>query len=135
MEKHENDFSFILHLLITNPFNIVFFKEFVSEKKYDEILSKSDVIFSPIKPKKVGDAGIVEIYGKTEGSVLPFEAIQYSKPIIVPEDFTILKELESSTLKYKTVEDLEKILQDLIQNNEKIKDLKMKANNNSKKFS
>ena len=67
--------------------------------------------------------------------MLPFEAIQYSKPIIVPEDFTILKELESSTLKYKTVEDLEKILKDLIQNNEKIKDLKMKAYNNSKKFS
>ncbi len=116
-------------------YDILFSKGFIPEKDYNRISSESDIIFSPLNVITKRDSGIKEIYGKTEGSALPFEAIQYSKPLIVPQEFIVINEMKSSTLKYKSSEDLEKILVELIENNNKLEDLKKEACKNSEKFS
>ena len=116
-------------------FEINYSKGFVPEEEYDKIMKKSDVIFSPLNVKAKRDTGIIEIYGKTEGSALPFEAIQYSKPLIIPKDFELLKEIKSSTIKYEDREDLEKKLTDIIENKGKLDEMKKQAFENSKKFS
>jgi len=116
-------------------YNITYSKEFIPEEKYDKVLNESDMIFSPLNVKAKRDTGILEIYGKTEGSALPFEAIQYCKPLIVPDEFNELKEMSSSVLKYKSSDDLEKILTDLIEDKKKIMELKKKACKNSERFS
>lgn len=116
-------------------YNIFFSKEFVPEKEYDRALAESDIIFSPLKVVTKRATGIEEIYGTTEGSALPFEAIQYCKPLIVPEDFNVIKELQTSTLKYKTQEELENILLNLIENKNEIPRLKQYAYKNSQNFS
>ena len=85
--------------------------------------------------KKISDTGIQEIYGTTEGSAIPFEAISASKPLIIPQDFQIIKELKTSTLQYKSKEDLEKIVIEVIENKEKLKKLKKEAMKNSQQFS
>ena len=85
--------------------------------------------------KSIGIGVIAEIYGKTKGTAAVYEAIQYAKPLVIPNDFNIITELESSTLKYTDVKDLENKLTKLILNKQKIEKLKEEANNNSKKFS
>lgn len=116
-------------------YDISFSKEFIPEEKYDKILAESDIIFSPLNVKAKRDTGILEIYGKTEGSALPFEAIQYCKPLIIPDEFNELKEMTTSVLKYKSTTDLEKILTDIIENKKKILELSREARKNSEKIS
>jgi len=114
--------------------NIVFYKGFVPEKEYNKKLVESDVIFSPLHTVTKRETGIDEIYGTTEGSALPFEAVQYTKPLIVPKDFKVIDELKSSTLTYTSREELEKLFVDTIENKEKLKQLKQNAVKNSKQY-
>jgi hypothetical protein len=116
-------------------YNVEFSKEFVPEKTYDEVLANCDIIFSPLKVEKIGDTGIKEIYGKSEGSALPFEAIQYCKPLVVPKKFTVINELKSSTFQYDSEEKLEKILFNIMRNKDKVEKLKNEAAKNSQSFS
>jgi len=115
-------------------FNIVYYKGFVPEVEYNKKLLESDVIFSPLHTVTKRETGIDEIYGTTEGSALPFEAIQYTKPLIVPKDFKVIDELKSSTIIYESNKDLEKQLIDIIEKSEKLKQLIENAIKNSKKY-
>jgi len=116
-------------------YDVSFSKGFIPEQEYDKILTEKNVIFSPLNIETKRESGIIEIYGKTEGSALPFEAIQYCKPLIVPQEFNIIKEMKSSTLQYKSSEDLEKILEEIIENKDKLDKLSKEACKNSEKFS
>jgi len=116
-------------------YDIHYSNTFIPEEKYDEIISNCDIIFSPLNVIAKRDTGISEIYGKTEGSALPFEAIQYCKPLIVPEKFKVINEMKSSVLRYKSSEDLENTLIDIIEDKNKLAELKKKAVENSEKFS
>lgn len=115
-------------------YNIIFSEGFVPEEEYNQRLIQSDIIFSPLRVVNKRDTGITETYGLTEGSALPFEAIQYTKPLIIPKDFKIIDELKTSTLTYKTQKDLEEIFSELITNKEILNKLKIKAKNNSNYF-
>lgn len=114
--------------------NIIFYKGFVPEKEYNKKLVESDVIFSPLNTVTRRETGIDEIYGTTEGSALPFEAIQYTKPLIVPSDFKVIDELESSTIAYSSRQALEKKLIEIIESKEKLKKLKQNAVKNSEQY-
>ncbi len=115
-------------------YNIIFSEEFISEEEYNERMIKSDIIFSPLRVVTKRDTGITETYGITEGSALPFEAIQYKKPLIIPKDFTVIDELKTSTLTYKTQKDLEGIFLELITNKGLLDNLKKHAEDNSNYF-
>lgn len=115
-------------------YNVFTFDTFVPEEKYDEIISNSDFIISPIRIKTRGMGEIQEIYGVTKGSAVVFEAIQYAKPLVVPHKFNVIKELKSSTLKYTDSKNLEKMLTEFIKNRKKVIDLEKSALKNSKCF-
>jgi glycosyltransferase involved in cell wall biosynthesis len=115
-------------------YDISFSESFIPEAKYNKILMDSDVVFSPLNLVTKRESGIKEIYGKTEGSALPFEAIQYVKPLIVPAEFNI-DELKTSSLKYKDEKDLEEILINLIKDKNILNKLKKNALINSNKYS
>jgi len=116
-------------------FDISFSKGFIPEEEYDKILIENDVIFSPLNVKTKRDTGIEEIYGTTEGSALPFEAIQYAKPLIVPKEFNIINELKSSSITYDNPDDLERVITSIITDSKKLNELKKNALKNSKNFS
>ena len=116
-------------------YNITFSKGFVPEEEYNKISIESDIIFSPLNVKTKRDTGVEEIYGQTEGSALPFEAIQYCKPLIVPKEFNVIKEMKSSTIQYISAKDLEKKIIELTENKNKLAKLKNEAVKNSKNFS
>ena len=117
-------------------YNIIYYNNFVPEDEYNEIMKNVDFLILPIKMLSTGVGVTPEYYGKTKGSAAVFEGVQYAKPLIVPKNFTIIKELESSTLKYKSSEDLEKTLEEIIiENKDKLDKLSKEACKNSEKFS
>ena len=116
-------------------YNIFTFNSFIPEEKYNEIISNSDFIISPIKIKSRGWGEIQEIYGLTKASAVVFESIQYAKPLVVPNEFKIIKELKNSTIKYIDSKDLENKLKNYIINRNKIQGLKEAAFKSSKYYS
>jgi hypothetical protein len=116
-------------------YHIEYFKSFVPEDSYNEAMKNVDFIILPIKVKSRGLGLIPEFYGTSKGSAAVFEAIQYSKPFIAPNDFKITGDLKSSTMQYNNSEDMEKQLANYIGNIDKINFLKDEANKNSKSFS
>ena len=116
-------------------YNIKYFESFVPEEDYEEIMKKIDFILLPIRIKTKGMGIITEYYGITKGSAGVFEGIQYGKPMIVPKNFNMIKELESSTLKFSDSKDLESVISKIIQDKKKLAEIKKNAVKNSKKFS
>lgn len=116
-------------------YDIMFFDEYVPEEIYDKTLQECSVVIAPIKLETRSLGVIKETFGLTKSSGVTFDAIQYAKPLVVPSELNIIKELQSSTLKYTTSKDLEHILTDLIENKERLEDLKKEAYKNSKYFS
>jgi len=116
-------------------YEVIFFDSFVKDDIFDKELKESDIILTPIRIKTRADSDIEEEYGKTVGSGIVYNAIQYAKPIIAPTEFNMLKELESSSLKYINSKDLEVMIDELILNSDKLKKLKVEAVKNAQKFS
>jgi len=116
-------------------YNIQFFEEFVLEETFSKILMESTVVVSPAKLETRGLGVIKEIYGVSKASGILYEAIQYEKPLVAPSELNVMKELKSSTLKYDSPKNLEKILTEFIENKGRLEDLKHEAYKNSQFFS
>jgi glycosyltransferase involved in cell wall biosynthesis len=116
-------------------YDIENFRGYVPEETFDKILTESDLLLVPLKLKTRSNTEIEETYGLTVGSGVIFNAIQYAKPIIVPEEFNMINELKSSTKKYKNEKELEKQITYLIINPDELKKMKIEALNNAEKFS
>lgn len=116
-------------------FDITYYDSFVPEEEYNNIMKKADFLILPIKILSTGLGITPEYYGKTKGSAAVFEAIQYAKPMIVPEEFNVIKNLESSTIKYKDSRDLSEQIFIILENMDILKKLKDEAYKNSQNFS
>ncbi len=116
-------------------YEVILFDSFVKDDIFDKELKESDIILTPMRIKTRADNEIEEEYGKTVGSGIIYNAIQYAKPIIAPNEFNMLRELDSSSLKYKNSKDLEAMIDELILNTEKLEILKGEALKNAQKFS
>ena len=99
-------------------YKIIFYDSFVPEKEYDNIMKKVDFLLLPIKKLSFGLGVKKEYYGVTKASAAVFESIQYGKPMIIPDNFNIMEEMKSSTIKYKNSEDLIKKISELIKKKE-----------------
>jgi len=115
-------------------YNITTFDDFIPDDEFDRILRNCDIILAPIRIKTKADCEIKEEYGKTVGSGVIYNAVKYAKPIVVPSDFNMLKEFESSTFFYSNSNQLENHLKELLSDNKKIQLLKNEALKNSEKF-
>jgi glycosyltransferase involved in cell wall biosynthesis len=118
-----------------NGCNVEIFDHFVPDGKFDEILSNCDIVLAPIQINTKADNEIKEYYGITIGSGSIFDAIQYGKPIIAPDEFNMIQELKSSTVTYNNPIDLEQKIINLISNPDELRQLKKEGIANSMKFS
>jgi hypothetical protein len=118
-----------------NEYDIEIFEHFIPEDIFKDKLLQSDIILAPIRINTRADGDIKEIYGRTVGSGIIFNAIKYAKPIIVPSEFNMLPELSSSTLKYSNSKELQYIIEHLISNPDKLQKIKSNAIINSQIFS
>ena len=112
-------------------YNIKYFEKFVPEDVYNDFMKNVDFILLPIKVKSRGLGLITEYYGKSKGSAAVYEGIQYAKPLILPQDFIVDENFKTSTLQYKDLEDLEKTLIRLFDDEKNVIDLKKEAYKNS----
>ena len=116
-------------------FDIKYYDSFVPEEEYNNIMKKSDFLVFPIKIQSLGLGVTKEYYGLTKGSAAVFEAIQYGKPMIVPDNFNVVEELKNSAVKYTNKEDLGNRISDLIKDDKKLQKYKINALKDSEKFS
>jgi hypothetical protein len=114
---------------------VILFDSFVKDDVFEKELKESDIILTPMRIKTRADNDIEEEYGKTVGSGIIYNAIQYAKPIIAPNEFHMLRELKSSSLQYNNSKDLEAMIDELITISDKLKFLKEEALKNAQKFS
>jgi len=116
-------------------YKINFYEKYVPEEEFNIIMKNADFLILPIKIQTYGLGARKEYYGKTKGSAAVFEAIQYAKPLIVPDEFEITKDMSKSILRYKNQNDFENKISKLINDVEEIKKYKKNALINSEKFS
>jgi hypothetical protein len=117
--------------LISKGIKITYYKKYlVPLFEFDQQLTQADII--------LGNMHIVlnkfSKYGKTKESGIIFTMIRSAKPGILPEGYSLIDELNSSSIIFKDYEDLNNIIRDLIQNPSRLEKLKEKALENSKKF-
>ncbi len=119
-ELKKKGFSIIIHPV-----------RYIPPGEYNIELSKADIIAGNMNV----ELNKYSVYGKTKETGIPFAMIRAAKPGILPDTYPIPEELSTSTLLYHDFKDLGKILASIISDRRIIEDLRLKALENSAKFS
>jgi hypothetical protein len=104
---------------------------FIPPAEYDRDLAQSDIIIGNMNVVLSGHSE----YGRTKETGLPFAMIKAAKPGILPDNYPVPDEITSSTMIYKSYDELGKILIRLIKDRQSLSDLQRKALENSASFS
>lgn len=105
-------------------------ERFIPSGRYDEELSKADVILGNMHVKINKN----NIYGKSKETGIVFLMIRNAKPGILPVSYNNIAELADSTFTYKSENDLKQIIWELVTSREIVNSLKKAALKNSLKF-
>jgi len=116
-------------------YNIAYYDSFVPEEEYNNVMKTVDFLILPINILSSGLGVTKEYYGQTKGSAAVFEAIQYAKPMIVPNEFNTIKEMDSSNIKYSNTEELIERISNVIKNRELLVNYKKNALEDADNFS
>ncbi len=121
-------------ILKEKGYQIYFPREYVPATVLEETLKKSDVIISPIQVK-YRSSTVEEIYTVTKGTGIFSDTLKYAKPAIVPHTYHLADEIRKSFLSYKDENELQRLLENLIEDKERLDRLKKEAIKTSKQFS
>lgn len=102
--------------LSTSGLTVETFYEFIDDETFYTSIQQSDILFLPIKIHTRSDNGVSEIYGKSVGSGVVYDAIKYAKPVIIPKSFDLFSQFNEASLKYDSSESLKKIIIACIEN-------------------
>lgn len=111
------------------------FHEFIDDELFYSHIEQSDLLFLPIKIHTKSDNGIDEIYGKSVGSGVVYDAIKYAKPVIIPESFTMFSNFQPATLTYTSQKTLAQLLKNCIDHPELISEKQNEAQHHVRHFS
>lgn len=125
--KYGKEIITLLESLNLNNIIIKTFNEFISNYIFQKELIDSDIIFSDFNINYISKEGYFEYYGKTKETGISSIAIDYCKPIIIPNEYNLPQEINSQSIKFHSFEDCIKIFKDLYENKQKIKFLKKEA--------
>lgn len=115
--------------------DISFYKEVIPENQFQQIISSSSLILSPLVSATTIHDNIVEVYGESKGSGNVYDAIRHGKPLIVPFTVTVPKEIVSSCIKYESKDNLVEQLLRILTDNAILSEYRQKAERNSQNFS
>jgi hypothetical protein len=117
-------------------YSIHYFDRFVPWDVWQGVFDQSDVVILPfVEGLETEFCGVKETYGVTKGTAVVFDCIRHAKPLLVPQNFNLIKELESSTLKYENLATLEYIIENLVRDKGKLQYLQREALLNSERLS
>lgn len=110
--------------------SIVYFEKLVDQEVFDDLISKSTFVLSPLQP-------VIreEQYGKSKETGCFFDMIRYSKPGIVPEYVPAPPQMRSSVMCYSDKQSLMSLLKKIIGDEIIRKDYTSRAQKNSELFS
>ena len=99
--------------------------------EFDNRLAANDIILGNI----VVSVDKYSKYGKTKETGVPFTMIRAAKPGILPADYNVIAQVESSTIRFKNYSELKDIIIDLVNRKERLISLKKEAIKNAQKLS
>lgn len=99
--------------------------DYVNSDRFNELCSESDIMIAPVLLNK---------YGKNTMTGSIPDAVQYGKPLLIPEGIRISEKFRGNILFYKNNRDLANTIIQLLENNQSLLDLKRKAHENSLNF-
>lgn len=111
------------------------FDEFIDDETFYITIQHSDILFLPIKIHTQSDNKISEIYGKSVGSGVIYDAIKYAKPVILPKSFVLFPQFKNASMSYDSAESLQKIIIECIENPAMIRKKQQEALTSAKAFS
>jgi hypothetical protein len=118
-------------LLIKQGMEIHYYiDDYIPLDKYDFLLSKSNLILGNLNVQ----INKYSSYGKTKESGIVYTMIRMAKPGILPAQYPLMHEIESSVLNFKTYSELKIILKDIANKPQILQKLTENAKINSLNF-
>ncbi len=108
----------------------IYNKPLVNIEEFDLNLSKADLVLGNLHLNQ----GVNSSYGKTKDSGLIFTMIKAAKPGLMPKGYNFDAALKTSILQFENYEEVQKMLIHLRENPSELMDLKLKARENSLKY-
>ena len=119
---------------LSKGYDVFYPKQYVPPRTVEEKLTNADVIVSPLQVK-YRSSTVEEIYTVTKPSGIFSDTIKYARPCFVPHTYNLTDEVKTSFLTYKDEDALERLLETLICDRKKLRELQEEALKNSEKFS
>lgn len=133
-DNHRNDTAPVLemaHRLSNIGFAIIIHEtEFIAVEEYDRQLSGCDIILGNMNVRLSARSR----YGQTKETGLPFAMIKAAKPGILPSQYEVPSELETSVVRYNNYDELGDLIEELINDRQRLKFLSARASENSLLF-
>lgn len=133
--KYGNEIINRINKLLTRGFKIIYFKEEVSEKEFQEIINNASALISPLVHTTAIHDNINEVYSvsKTSGNIN--DAIRNAKPLLLPIYINVPAEIKSSCIFYTSEIELVHILNNLINDKKVLNYYNSEAISNASNFS
>lgn len=107
----------------------------IPEVLFQDLVSQSSLLWSPLCASTAIHDAIEETYGQTKVSGNMYDAIRHGKPLLVPEWLTVPKELESSCIRYGSAEEALRLASHFFLEEDNYLHLSQKAYGNAHYFS
>lgn len=116
----EDDNAFVKNWKSDIGDSLVYYNEFIDDNEFNIVLKNADVIMGVLNINFQDKYGNREIYGLTKDTGIEAHAIAYAKPLFVNYDYQVDLCLESTTIKFKDINDCYRKMEDLINRNIKL---------------
>lgn len=114
--------------------SFVYYSSFVPVLDFSKIMSECDAVVSALIVQHRCEH-YSEVYGLSRGSGVDAHAISHGLPLLVNDDFSVDSEYESSTIKFKSAEELSHVISELVRSPETLNKLKSVATANAQNYS
>ena len=116
----ENDNTFVRNWKSDMGDSLIYYSEFIDSNEFNMTLKNADIIMGSLNINFQSKYGNQEVYGLTKDTGIEAHAIAYAKPLFVNYDYQVDVYLDSTTIKFKNINDCYEKMEDLINRNIKL---------------
>jgi hypothetical protein len=101
----KDDNTFVKNWKIDMNDSLIYYSEFIDDNEFDMVLKNADIIMGVLNVNFQNKYGNQEIYGSTKDTGVEAHTIAYAKPLFVNYDYQVDICLDSTTVKFKDIND------------------------------
>ena len=101
----EGDNTFVKNWKSDMSDSLIYYSEFIDDNEFNMVLKNADIIMGVLNINFQNKYGNQEIYGLTKDTGIEAHAIAYAKPLFVNYDYQVDAYLDSTTIKFKNIND------------------------------